>query len=287
MGKKKLSVACVAKEGTELGNTETQSRSQHIYWTFTFNNYGLDDLEIFVALLKELCKCYAFKKEKGKEGTPHLQGFLTLLKKTTLIGLKKHKILSTLHWEVRKGSEMENIIYVCKEETSVDNIIYQYGYVKKLEIIKELILIKDLRPFQQRIIDLLDENNDRRINWVYDQTGSAGKTQLIKYIEHYYNSICCSGGKNADIFNLFWNYIDEDKKNIKLLNNLKCFVYNVGRDHIFKQYLVLENIKDGFITNSKFKCGVMNFNSPVVIVLANHAPDLTAMTEDRWNVITI
>ena len=79
----------------------------------------------------------------------------------------------------------------------------------------------------------------------------------------------------------------KQKKNVLLLNNLDCFVYNVGRKHTFKQYTLLENIKDGFLTNSKYKCGCMNFNSPVVIILANHLPDESSMTGDRWNIIRI
>ena len=285
MGEK--TIAKKAKKAPELGNTETQSHSQHIHWCFTYNNYALNELIALEILLKELCKCYAFKKELGKEGTPHLQGFLTLLKKTTLIGLKTYKLLSTFHWEVRKGNELENILYICKEDTSVDEIIYQYGFIKKLNIIKSLIVIKELRPFQQDIINLLSLKDDRKIHWVYDPEGCKGKTSIMKYIDYYYNAICCSSGKDSDIYNLFWNYIDEDKKNVLLLNNLDCFVYNVGRKHTFKQYTLLENIKDGFLTNSKYKCGCMNFNSPVVIILANHLPDESSMTGDRWNIIRI
>lgn len=280
-------VARKAKVVPVLGNTETQARNQHINWCFTFNNYALNDLTDLEIVLKELCKCYAFKKEVGKEGTPHLQGFLTLLKKTTLAGLKKHNILSTLHFEVRKGSEIENILYVCKEETAVDNVIYQYGFVKELHIVKSLNVIKELRPFQQDIVNLLRLKDDRTIHWIYDSKGNAGKTSIMKYIHHHYYAICCSSGKDSDIYNLFWNYIGKDEKNVLLLNNLDCFIYNVGRNHTFKQYAALENIKDGFICNSKFECGVMNFNSPVVIVLSNHLPDYGAMTGDRWNVITL
>jgi len=273
-----------AKKATELGNTETQPHNQHTRWIFTYNNYELSVLNDFEIVLKSICKCYCFKRELGKEGTNHLQGHLTLLKKTTLLGLKKHLILSTLHWEVKKGSEIENDMYVCKEDTVVDGVIYQHGYIKKLNIIKNLILITVLRPFQQTIINLIPLKNDRKIIWIYDREGGKGKTSIMKYIDYYYNSICCSNGKDTDIYNLFWNYIGKDKKNNNLLNGLDCFIYNVGRDHIFKQYSLLENIKDGFLVNTKFECGSMNFNSPTIIIMANHEPDRSRMTEDRWDV---
>jgi len=284
MAKKK---AGKAKKATGLGNTETQPQVQHIKWCFTYNNYELDDIKKIEEVLTLLCKCYCFKKEIGAEGTNHLQGHITLLKKCCLNGLKKHDIFSKFHWEVKKGSEIENDIYICKSETSLDNVIYQYGYIKKLHIIQPLKLITILRPFQQQVIDLINKKDDRTIHWIYDETGFSGKTQLMKYIAYYYNSICCSSGKDSDIYNLFWNYIDGKEKNVILLNNLDCFIYNVARNHTFKQYTLLENIKDGYLNNTKYETGSMNFNGPSIVILANHLPDKTAMTMDRWNIIII
>lgn len=273
-----------------VGNTETPPirTKENINWCFTLNNYSTEDITSICFILSEVCKRYAFKKEKGAEGTHHLQGFFVLLKKKRLTAIKAlGDCLNRCHLEICKGSELENQMYICKEETSIDCMIYQYGFIKKLNIIKSLKLITELRPFQQQVLDLIEQKNDRIIHWVYDQAGGTGKTSLMKYIDYHKHAICCSSGKDSDIYNLFWNYIEKDKKKVNLLNNLDCFVYNVARNHTFKQYTLLENIKDGFLTNSKYECGTMNFNSPSVVILANHLPDLEAMTRDRWNVISI
>lgn len=127
MGK---NLAKKAKKALGLGNTETPAQNQHIKWAFTYNNYGLDELVAIEDILKILCKCYCFKKEIGVNKTPHLQGHLTLLKKTTLSGLKTHSMFNKFHWEIKKGSEIQNDLYICKTDTSVDEIIYQYGYIK-------------------------------------------------------------------------------------------------------------------------------------------------------------
>ena len=210
-----------------LGNTETPAKrpTEHVKWCFTLNNYTTSDIEALCFILSSQCKHYAFKKEKGKEGTPHLQGYFVLLKKKRLTAVKAlGACLNSCHLEVCKGSELENQMYICKEDTSVDCVIYQYGFVKKLSIIKSLKVISELRPFQQVVIDLIEQKNDRTIHWVYDRAGGAGKTSLMKYIDYTKHAICCSSGKDSDIYNLFWNYIDKNKKNVALLNNLAVLV---------------------------------------------------------------
>lgn len=273
-----------------MGNTEipaVKRPSQSKKWCFTYNNYEDGDINNIIELFDVLCKKYAFKREKGKEGTNHLQGHITLIERRRLTELKAYEVLSKFHWEVKKGNETENDIYITKIDTSVDDKIYQGGYIKNLKLERKLKIITELRPFQKLIVNLLGDFDDRKIHWVYDLKGGNGKTSIMKYIDFHYNAICCSSGKDSDIYNLFWNYIDKDKKMVDWLNQLDCFIYNVARNHTFKQYTLLENIKDGFLTNSKYECGTMNFNSPVVIVLANHLPDMDAMTEDRWNIINI
>jgi len=273
-----------------VGNTETPPKrpKENKRWCFTLNNYTTKDIEALCFILQSACLKYAFKKEKGQEGTHHLQGFFVLNKKKRLTAIKAlGDCLNRCHLEICKGSDLDNELYVCKADTSIDCIVYQYGYIKKLNIIQSLKIISELRPFQKLVLECIDTKDDRTIHWVYDREGGKGKTSLMKYIDYHKHAICCSGGKDSDIYNLFWNYIEKDKKNVNLLNNLDCFVYNVARNHTFKQYTLLENIKDGFLTNSKYECGTMNFNSPSVVVLANHMPDIEAMTDDRWNIIEI
>jgi len=273
-----------------IGNTDIAPKrpKENKRWCFTLNNYTTDDIVALGFILQAECSKYAFKKEKGKEGTNHLQGYFVLNKKRRLTAIKAlGDSLNRCHLEICKGSDLENELYICKQDTSIDCVIYQYGYIKQLNLIQSLKVITELRPFQKLVMECIDIKDDRKIHWVFDAEGGKGKTQLMKYIDYHKHAICCSGGKDSDIYNLFWNYIGGKAKNVGALNNLDCFVYNVARNHTFKQYTLLENIKDGFLTNSMYECGTMNFNSPSVVVLANHRPDMEAMTGDRWNIIEI
>ena len=52
-------------------------------------------------------------REVGQEGTPHLQGYVIMEKKTTLVEMKK--LFPRAHLEVAKGSPEQNKIYCSKD----------------------------------------------------------------------------------------------------------------------------------------------------------------------------
>lgn len=59
------------------------------------------------------CKGIAYGKEEGKNGTPHLQGFLRMKGQ---VGLEKMKELHPrAHWEVMKGRLDQNVDYCSKQ----------------------------------------------------------------------------------------------------------------------------------------------------------------------------
>ena len=89
-------------ETEEGGNTISPSSSsqpqplQYIHHTFTYNNYGIEAIEILRALFNHIGYDYVFQQERGESGTPHLQGVVSLKKKMrwTEFGLPKD-----IHWE--------------------------------------------------------------------------------------------------------------------------------------------------------------------------------------------
>ena len=64
---------------------------QGLRWCFTLNNYVEAELESTRKSLSDSTKVRQaiFGKEKGKSGTPHLQGYISLKKKCRLTGVKK------------------------------------------------------------------------------------------------------------------------------------------------------------------------------------------------------
>lgn len=79
-------------------------------WCFTWNNYT----DAALQFLSDVdCSYLIFGKEVGDSGTPHLQGFFTMVNKTSIVGLRK--IGFTCHLEPAKGTSLQAAEY-CKKE---------------------------------------------------------------------------------------------------------------------------------------------------------------------------
>lgn len=82
-------------------------------WVFTINNPPVD----------EICKAWdgvaycVWQKERGENGTPHLQGYVVFTNPRTLAGLKK--VATTAHWEPRRGTHAQALAYSTKEDTRI------------------------------------------------------------------------------------------------------------------------------------------------------------------------
>ncbi len=81
-------------------------------WLFTLNNPTSD--KVPEQWTNEVNYCI-WQEEKGANGTPHLQGYLQLKKKSRLSALKK--MCATAHWEPRKGTHLQAVEYCSKEAT--------------------------------------------------------------------------------------------------------------------------------------------------------------------------
>lgn len=79
-------------------------------WCFTINNWTEDDIKILTDLE---CRYIVFGKEIGKEGTPHLQGFVVFNQTKKLSGVKK--VHDTAHWEATRGTSEQAATY-CKKD---------------------------------------------------------------------------------------------------------------------------------------------------------------------------
>jgi len=86
-------------------------------WCFTINNDEFDDL---VEILDLECKYLVFGFEKGKNGTPHIQGYVIFNNPRDLGGVKK--LLTRAHLEIARGNYEQNYDYCTK-----DGDFYEFG----------------------------------------------------------------------------------------------------------------------------------------------------------------
>ena len=109
-------------------------------------------------LTGNLCVYAIVGKEKAKTGTPHLQGFVHFKSKKYLTGLKK-LIGNNAHFEVAKGSDVQNKLY-CEKE---GNVIVEVGEpVSKPTVNKSYLVAKEIVEYVcrgGRLSDLLESDD--------------------------------------------------------------------------------------------------------------------------------
>lgn len=248
-------------------------------WVFTFNNYTEADIQILQDVFNEKCKIYLFEKEIGENKTPHLQGYIELLKKArpTELGLT-----SKIHWEKCK-SVVDSITY-CQKDYQKGIITRADIYFKGLKIKKPLKLITPDRPYQKLILDIIKkEPDDRSIYWFWEPIGNVGKSSFVKYLVVKEDAIFIDEGKKSDIMN---HCLTAYQNN----NSMELFFFDIPRQNKSKiSWKSIESIKNGLLYSPKYEGGQCVFNSPHIIIFSNFPPDVNEETisADRLKIYEI
>lgn len=254
--------------------TSKKQCTQKMHWCFTWNNYVQADIETLETLFKHLCHKYCFQEETGKEGTPHLQGVISLKKaaRWTEFGLPKN-----IHWE-KCESLTKAYLYCSKEDTRTGNIYtLNYSVPEPLELITPDMFFW----WQNEIIDIISTKpSTRTVHWYWSEKGEQGKSQFCKYLIAKYNAIFFDEGKKGDIMHLINEEDMSTKRRIVAINIPRPNGNNTS-------YKSIEAIKDGMIYSGKFKGGYKLFNSPHLFVFCNFEPQYEQLSQDRWHVVQI
>lgn len=275
--KSKLIIVPIVPE-LSMGNTSPESSKPKINpairWCFTLNNYTDEDIKMFNLICANCAKYWAFSKEVGKEGTPHLQGYIEFKKKH-----RPKEIFDNerIHWEpsvVKKDAMKANFNYIKKEGGEMW-INGQY--------FKPIIESHNLRPWQQMVFNLaMTEPDPRQINWIWEPKGNTGKSWLCKYLCLKADAIMISN-KGSDMKNMILNYID------KKCGYPRLILIDIPRsvDDVYISYSGIEEIKNGCFFSSKYEGGQVLMPSPHIFIFSNKAPDKDVFSNDRWNIIKL
>ncbi len=241
------------------------------HWFLTWNNYRkAEDVRI---LLQLGARKYAFQEETGDNKTKHLQG---------VFSFKNAKLWSTLDkktgghafWEPCKNVLAARTY--CQKERSRTGEQWLKGMKMGGAKLKDPLEGKTPYVWQQEILDMCQEDPDeRKIYWYWSTKGRVGKSALIKHL-------CMTegaqmvGGKFNDAFYAIKSEIEAKRQPFIVL-------FDLPRSMGSKiSYVAMENIKNGCIFNAKYESGMLLFNSPHMIVMANVPPDTHMMSPDRW-----
>jgi hypothetical protein len=92
---------------------------QHRSWCYTLNNYTPEERK---ELLQTPCHYHICGEEKGENGTPHLQGYMYLKTKCSLLAMKR--LQGRAHWEPAKGTAEQNKAYCSKQGRFVETGVF-------------------------------------------------------------------------------------------------------------------------------------------------------------------
>lgn len=247
------------------------SKSQICGWDFTCKaeEYDLDKLK---SDLSKLCKKWCFQLEEGATGYKHYQGRVSLKAKTrSMFG-----VLEPIYWSPTSCSNRDNEFYVTKEETRLDGPWSDRD--KVIYIPRQVREIEKLKPWQQKIVDRIDEWDTRTINVVFCRDGNIGKSTLCSYLRAY---------ELARVLPPL-NDMKDIMRMVCDLPTSRCYVFDMPRcmkkEKLFGFYSGVEMLKDGYAYDDRHNFKEKVFDCPNIWIFSNMIPDRTLLSADRWKV---
>ena len=143
------------------------------------------------------------------------------------------------------------------------------------------ILDVELRPWQQDAMKYFESATERQVIWIRGNNGNEGKSWFQNYVQAFfgYHRVC-----TLDLRIKHVNICNVLKK--RTLGTIDIFLFNDSRSvsgEDLNLYRILEDLKDGQATTSKYDNDNIRFKTPnTVMVFSNHYPDLKKLSKDRW-----
>jgi len=248
-------------------------------WFFTYNNPN-EKFKDFLLNCYRVTDC-VFQLEVGASGTPHYQGIIRFdckARPKSVFGEEWNAI----HWMV--AHDVDDCVRYCQKPISKDGkgkrLKGPWFKGKKWKREVELKILKDeqLYTWQKDIISIIEtEPDDRKIYWIWEETGNAGKTSFCKYLSVKHQAVLLTG-KSADMKYAIAEMGDYPR--IVLIDCPRSMM-----DYI--SYPGIEEIKNAYFFAGKYESRQIIGNSPHLFIFANAPPDMDKLSKDRWIVIHI
>ncbi|QIK03942.1 replication-associated protein [Northern red-backed vole stool-associated alphasatellite 129] len=283
------------------------------YWCFTLNNPGENRIPFDAKIVQYLC----YQLEEGASKTPHYQGFIQFVDKKTTLKRAKLFLGDRCHLEAMKAKDpMDAIRYAKKDEGRLDGP-WEEGQLlvpgsskrkraraeAEYEADPESFAFDDPnrasrieakrrrewfendqrnqldtmdRPWQVALRKELDEApDDRTIHWVYGPLGGEGKTTFLKALVKS-GWECLTASSLMDMKYQYTRHLVMDKHLVIDIPR------RVHREHYSAVYQVIEEVKNGIVTSTKYEVVKMfAYHNVHVVVMSNHMPDYEYISRDR------
>ena len=135
---------------------------------------------------------------------------------------------------------------------------------------------KLLYPWQFEILDKVLTQEERKVLWIVDRQGNNGKTYLAFYLTILYNFQYLDGNVNG-----------RDLGSILRISSAGI-VFDVSRAALDSfDYAVVESLKNGALVSGKYRGAYKCFSPMKIIVFSNNFPNISLLSEDRWEIINL
>ena len=141
-----------------------------------------------------------------------------------------------------------------------------------------------LHKWQEEAMKFFNSPTERQVIWITDTRGGKGKTFFQKYVVGYF------GRSRVAMLDLRVKHANACNVLKKLpLTTINIFLFNDVRSQSGEDlnlYRILEDIKDGQATTSKYDNDNIQFKTPnTVMIFSNKYPNLKKLSNDRWLVL--
>lgn len=267
----------------------------NIDFTFFGKDDWFPDYEEFIRLIQPLYKKWVFQEEQcPTTGRLHYQGRGSLIKKKRipeLIALLNDTDLRGMHVrEASTNSTQNEIFYTLKYDTRTNGPWTDVTYRPPPYIPRQYRgLIDRLHPWQKTVLDSRSEFNDRIVNMIVDFGGNNGKSTVAALGELHHGGVDLPPvGDHKELLQCGCDILmgkhcrEPGLVFVDLPRSLTTDPKKFG-----PFMTAIEQIKKGKVFDLRFHYKEWWFDSPQVWVFANHPPNLSYMSADRWRLYTI
>lgn len=245
------------------------------------------------SMLADIAKHWVFQREIGDSGYDHYQGRLSLVKKRRVAELKgkwssitsypmPNYLQPTCNPEHLTGS----FSYVMKNDSrtegpwcDVDEVVFiPYQYKGMLE---------KFYPWQTEVFESARLRNSRTINLVYCPEGCTGKSTVTHVCDLFASAIVVPPVNDAE--KLVQSVHSMCATN-KIRDPRLVFIdlpRAMDKAKLGGIYSAIEQIKNGYLYDMRYKFSKWYIDSPQVWVFTNIHPSLSMLSLDRWIIRTI
>ena len=251
--------------------------------TVSCNEYDIQNLK---KQLSEWCKKWVFQRERGEEtGFEHFQCRVHLMKKKRFAEVKKlvaSGVLIKGNWSPTSATVHEgaNFNYVMKADTRIEGPWTDQEFTEPMPLTRQLKkFMKDqFYPWQEQVMRMCNELDDRTIKLIYDVHGNAGKSIFSEYLE--YKEMAFELPPLRSMQDIMAVCMCVPVSKVYIVDMPKA----MKKDKLAELYSGLECLKNGKMYDIRYSYKRRRIDRPQIIVFTNMLPNWDLMVVDRWEV---